>query len=277
MKLKNETALITGSTSGIGKKIAELFLKEGAKVSICSRNEKNVMKTVSELQKSFGTNNVIGFSCDVSNINSISNVIEKSVEIFGSLRILVANAGLNNYYGPFSLLSHEIVKKDTITVLGVNLIGTINSISAVLPIMKEQNYGRIITLSGAGGDSKRPMPNMSIYSASKGGIVSFSRCLAEELKISKENIKINIFQPGMIKTNLGSNAILISDSIDEISFREQTELVHEYIGTDIDKSVLKIIPYILPECNVSGKIFRGYSLFKMIRGGMKLRKKLKNV
>jgi NAD(P)-dependent dehydrogenase (short-subunit alcohol dehydrogenase family) len=275
--MKGETALITGSTSGIGKKIAELFLKEGASVTICSRNEENVKKTTAEFQQTFNSNKIVGFPCDVSDISSIKDIVNKTVESFGSLRILVANAGLNIHYGPFDHLSQQDVQQDAQTILGANLIGTINSISAVLPLMKKQNYGRIVTLSGAGGDSKRPMPNVAIYSASKGGIVSFSRCLAEELNLSNKNIKINIFQPGMIKTNLESSVKLVPNWKDENIYKNESALAFEYLGTDIDKSVSKVIPFVLPSCKSNGKSFRGFSVLKMIRGGMKVRRKMKEI
>ena len=232
-------------------------------------------RTVTEFKKSFGPEKIVGFTCDVSNIDEIGSVVNKTVDNFGSLRILVANAGLNNHYGPFSLLTPVQVKIDSQIVLGTNLIGTINSVASVLPIMKKQNYGRIITLSGAGGDAKRPMPNMTIYSATKGGIVSFSKCLAEELKTSESNIKINIFQPGMIKTNLGTNTTLVNGWMDEKKHKARTEIVHENIGTDINKSVAKVLPFVIPDCKANGQVFRGFSIFKMIRGGMRMRGKLK--
>ena len=275
MQMKGETAIITGSTSGIGKKIAELFLKEGAKIAICSRNEKNVEKTVKELQKFYGNENVIGFACDVSDMNSFMNGVDKTVKKFGTLRILVANAGLNNHYGPFTHLTPQQIQEDTKIVLGSNLIGTINTISAILPEMIKQRYGRIITLSGAGADSKRPMKHMTIYSASKGGIVAFSKCLAEELDEKEEDITINIFQPGMIETNLGKNSVLVNNWIDEKKFRNENDLVLKLIGTDIDQSVKKVLPFVLPTCKENGKTFRGYSIRKMILGGRKLRKELK--
>ncbi|OLS16549.1 MAG: putative ketoacyl reductase [Candidatus Heimdallarchaeota archaeon LC_3] len=275
MQMKEETALITGATSGIGRKIAELFLKEGAKITVCSRNEENVKKTVKELQKTYGVENVIGFACDVSDITSFTNVVDKTVEVFGSVRILVANAGLNVHYGPFAHLTPEQIQEDTKKVLGANLIGTINSISVTLPKMINQGYGRIVTLSGAGADSKRPMKHMTIYSASKGGIVSFSRCLAEELKSYKEDIKINVYQPGMIETNLGKNATVVNNWIGEETFRKETTLAYKWIGTDIEESVKKIIPFVIPSCKDNGKTFRGFSIRKMITGGRKLRKVLK--
>jgi NAD(P)-dependent dehydrogenase (short-subunit alcohol dehydrogenase family) len=270
--MNGETAIITGSTSGIGKKIAELFLKEGCKVAICSRNENNVNETVSEFKKTYG-DSVLGLKCDVTNISDIKRVFETTAEKFGSIRILVANAGLNTTYGPLEYLSPEQAASDAQFVIGVNLIGTINAITSVLPYMNKQRYGRIITLAGAGVG--RSTPNMTLYSASKGGVDIFSKCLAEELKEKDEDIKVNIFLPGMIDTNLGKKTKIISEWKDEEAFRQETSIVLEHIGTDIDESCKKVIPYVLESCKENGKQIKGYSLLKMIRGGRKLQKALK--
>ncbi|MHA2112199.1 MAG: SDR family oxidoreductase [Candidatus Hodarchaeales archaeon] len=272
MRMENETAIITGSTSGIGKKLAELFLEEGCKVVICSRNEERVKETVSEFKEKY-KDAVIGFSCDVSDIDSIKNVVEKTMAKFGSIRILVSNAGVNSTYGPLRYFSQSQVASDTHSILGTNLTGTINAVTTVLPYMISQKYGRIITLSGGGGD--RPLPHMTLYSASKGGVVAFSKCLAEEFKESREDIKINIFQPGMITTNLAKNSKPAEGWKEEEEFRRDNILAHEYLGTNIDESCPKVIPYVLPTCKANGKSFRGFSLIKMIRGGRKLQKNLK--
>lgn len=269
----NETAIVTGSTSGIGKKIAELFLKEGCKVAICSRNETNVNQTVAEFKKQFG-DSVIGIPCDVSDPNAVKNLIDKTIEAFGSIRILVANAGVNLTYGPFQYLTPDKVNSDAKTIIGINLIGAINSISAVLPQMIKQKYGRIISLSGGGAD--RPVENMTIYSASKGGVVAFSQCLAEEFKATENDIKINIFQPGMILTNL-YNVTLIEDWKDKETYDSQMELMKKYVMTDVEKSSMTVIPYALPSCKDNGESFRGVSLVKMIRGFMKVSKEMKRM
>jgi short-subunit dehydrogenase len=274
MRMKGETAIVTGATSGIGKKIAELFLNEGCKVTICSRNESNVNNTVSEFQEKFG-DSVIGLVCDVSDVAAIKKVVDKTYDAFSSIRILVANAGLNLIYGPFENMIQEPEKivSDTQVMLATNLIGVINSVSTVLPYMIEQGYGRIITIGGGGGD--RPVPHMTLYSASKGGVMAFSKCLATELKERDDDIKLNIFLPGMIDTNLEKNVRVIESWKDEKSFRHETSLVFSYIGTDIEKSCSKVIPYILPTCKANGKMFRGFSIMGMMRGGRKLQKALK--
>ena len=269
----NETAIVTGSTSGIGKKIAELFLKEGCKVAICSRNETNVNKTVAEFKKQFG-DSVIGIPCDVSDPNAVKNLVDNTIEAFGSIRILVANAGVNLTYGPFQYLTPEKVYSDAKTIIGINLIGVINSISAVLPQMIKQKYGRIISLSGGGAD--RPVEHMTIYSASKGGVVAFSQCLAKELEATENDIKINIYQPGMILTNL-YNVTLLEAWKDRETYDAEMEILKKHVMTDIETSSMTVIPYVVPTCKDNGKTFRGGSITKMIRGFMKASKEMKRM
>ncbi len=274
--MKNETAIVTGSTSGIGRKIAELFLREGCKVAICSRNENSVSTTLSEFREHFG-DSVIGFPCDVSNPEDFKEFVDKVINEFGSIRILVANAGVNLTYGPFEHMSLEKVSSDAQEVVGINLIGTIYTIAAVLPQMIKQGYGRIIALSGGGAD--RPIEHMTIYSASKSGVNSFCKCLAKELEKKEEegsDIKINIFNPGMIKTNL-YKALPVEGWKDEETYRREIALVLKYVGTDIEESCSKTIPYVLPTCKKSGKSFRGFSLKKMISGFKKLRKEMQKM
>ena len=271
--MKNETAIVTGSTSGIGRKIAELFLREGCKVAICSRNENKVNKTLVELQEKFG-DSVIGLPCDVSNPDNLKQLVKKVEEKFGSIRILVANAGINLTYGPFEYMTLEKVSSDAPKVVGINLIGTIYTVAAVIQQMIKQGYGRIVTLSGGGAD--RPVEHMTIYSASKGGVISFSKCLALELEKKGYDIKVNIFNPGMIKTNL-YNVLPVEGWKDKETLKRESELVLKHVGNDIEESCSKIIPYVLPTCKKSGKSFRGFSIKKMISGFKKLRKEMQKM
>lgn len=274
MSMKNETAIITGSTSGIGKKLAELFLKEGCKVVISSKTDEHVKATINDFKTAYG-DNIIGITCDVSKTSDVNNLVQKTIKAFGSIRILVSNAGFNKTYGPFEYLKPETVYFDATEVLSVNLIGTMNMISAVLPQMKKQGYGRIITLTGGGAD--RPIAYMTIYSASKGGVKTFSKCLAEEFKEGKEDIKINIFQPGMLRTNLTTNLNIVPDWKTETDVKQYEEIVLKYIGGNLEEACQKVIPYVLPSCKVNGKVFRGFKIMKIIRGGSKLRKIMKNL
>ncbi len=275
MKLKGETAIITGSTSGIGKKLAEILLKEGCKVSICSRNRDKVNATVTEFQKLYG-DSVIGAACDVSRFGELKKLAEKTIAHFGSIRILIANAAVFPIYGPFKCLSEEQLDSVTRAAIDINLIGTINSIGAVLPWMQKQHYGRIITLSGGGADGK--VPYATLYAATKGGISAFSKCLAEELKKdNKADITLNIFQPGMVKTNLDKEAIFVAGWKDEKTFRLERERLYNLVYTDIGKCCRKVIPYIIPGCKANGKVFLGFSFLKMIPKLPKIQKAMKEL
>ena len=277
MSMENETAIITGSTSGIGKTIAELFLKKGCKVAICSRSIEHVNATLSEFKPEYG-DSIIGFPCDVNEPEDLKSLVDKTIATFGSIRILVANAGLEKNYGPFEYMPPEMVYENAKTILGVNLIGMMNSIAAVLPQMKKQKYGRIITL--AGGGAERPLPNMTIYSASKGGVVAFSKCFAEELKESNakgNDIKINIFQPGMHKTGLTSHTDVVPGWMDVDTVRKRSELALQYLGSDLYESCSKVLPFVLPSCKKNGRLFRGFKVMNMIRGGIKLRKEMREM
>ncbi len=272
--MKNETAIITGSTSGIGKHIAELFLREGCKVAICSRKEENVQRTLEEFKKKYGES-VIGMVCDVTEPSVIESLVDETINKFGSVRILVANAGVNLIYGPFEYISLEEANMNAKTIIEINLIGIINTVAAVLPHMLKQGYGRIITLSGGGAE--RPIEHMTIYSASKGGVLAFSRCLAKELDNNEKDIKINIYNPGMIDTNLATNAKVIEVWKDKETYNREFELLRTHVMTDIEDSCSKVIPYALPTCKDNGKSFRGFSGMKLGMGFNKIRKELKKM
>ena len=139
--------------------------------------------------------------------------------------------------------------------------------------MIKQEYGRIITLGGGG--AVRPVEHMTIYSASKGGVLTFSKCLAKELETKGLDIKINIFIPGMINTNLINSAQIIEDWKDRETYERQLELIVKYVMTDVTESTTKTIPYALPSCKDNGEIFRGFSLMKLIKGFRKVRKEMK--
>ena len=274
MNMKNETAIITGSTSGIGKKIAELLLREGCKVAICSRKEENVRKTLTEFKEQFG-DSVIGMSCDVSDPSAVQALVDKTVDAFGSVRILVANAGVNLSYGPLEYLSLDKVNSLAKSMIEINLLGIIHSVASVLPQMIKQGYGRIVTLSGGGAD--RPVEHMTLYSASKGGVLAFSKCLAKELENNENDIKINIFNPGMVDTNLSVGAQVIEAWKDKETYEREFELIKKYVMADIEESCSHVIPYALPTCKDNGEFFKGYSGMKLGMGFKKVKKELKKM
>ncbi len=274
MKLTGETALITGSTSGIGKKTAAILLREGCRVTVCSRSIDKVQKTLAEFKPEYG-DNVQGIVCDVSKPDSVRKAAGFTADTFGSLRILIANAGISPIYGPFEFLSKNQVKDLADKIIDINLKGTFNSVAAVLPYMRKQKYGRIITLTGGG--ASRPTRNFTLYSASKGGIAAFSRCLAAELKNTEDDIKINIFQPGPMKTDLNRKLTLVSGWREEEAFHKQWEKLFDSVDLDIEKCCRRILPLVSPECKANGKEFTGFSLIGMLPKLFKVQKIMKSL
>lgn len=274
MLLKNETAIITGGTSGIGKKLTEHFLSEGCKVAICGRNQDTVQATVDEFTQKF-QNFIFGFPCDVADPIAVKNFVDSAAESLGSIRIAVPNAGVAGMYGPFDHIPYDQVAPNANLVISTILLGTLYMVSAVLPHMIQQKYGRIITLTGGGAD--RPLQHMTTYSAAKGGVVAFSKCLAVELAQRAEDIKVNIYAPGMIRTGLTNHADVVPNWMDPTTIREQTDMALQYMGNDLATSTRKVISYALPSCKANGTIFRGFAVGKMIRGAMKLQKMQKQI
>jgi NAD(P)-dependent dehydrogenase (short-subunit alcohol dehydrogenase family) len=272
MHMQNETAIITGGTSGIGKRIAEHFLSEGCKVVIGSRNREHVETTVNGFKERFG-DRIAGFPCDVSDLDSVKTFVGQAVEVLGSVRILIANAGWVLTYGPFQYIPLDQLERYARKTIDTNLIGMINTVAAVLPHMLQQKYGRIITLSGGGAD--RPLDNMTLYSASKGGVIAFTKCLALELKNQKLDITINVYNPGMTRTGLMASPNLVPGWRDEADVSADVELVLKYIGADINQTTRAVIPYVLPSNKKNGTSFIGFSVIKLIRGVGKMRSAMK--
>jgi len=111
----------------------------------------------------------------------------------------------------------------------------------------------------------------------KGEVLAFTKCLAEELKKKESDLKINIFFPGMINTNLYNTAKVIETWKDQETYQREMDIVLKYAMTDIEESCSKIIPYALPSCSTNGKIFRGFSVMKLIKGFKKISKEMKNM
>ena len=141
--------------------------------------------------------------------------------------------------------------------------------------MVKRRYGRIVTLGGGGAN--RPIEHMTIYSASKGGVLAFSKCVAKEFERADSDLKINIFFPGMIDTNLTNSAQVIEAWKDIETYEQEFELIKKYVMTDIEESCSKVIPYSIPSCEDNGKVFRGFSGMRIGMGFMKVRKEMKKI
>ena len=194
MKLKNLNALITGSSQGLGKVIAEHFLREGANVALCARSEKDLNTTRDELAKKFPSQKVIAKTCDVSNETEVNTIVSFATRELGSLQVLVLNAGV---YGPMGL-TEEVSLDEWRRAMDINLYGVLLPCRAVIPHFKKAGHGKIVVLSGGGATN--PLPNISSYAASKAAVVRLMETLAEELK--PFHVDVNAIAPGALATRL---------------------------------------------------------------------------
>jgi NAD(P)-dependent dehydrogenase (short-subunit alcohol dehydrogenase family) len=192
MKLKNVNALITGGSQGLGKTIAEHYLREGANVCICSRGEKELFATRDELIKKFPSQKVLAKACDVSNESQVSELASFTLSGLGSLQALVLNAGIYGPMGPTESVNLEEWKR----ALDINLFGVLLPCRALIPHFKKAGAGKIVVLSGGGATN--PLPNISSYAASKAAVVRLAETLAEELR--PYHVDVNAIAPGALKT-----------------------------------------------------------------------------
>jgi NAD(P)-dependent dehydrogenase (short-subunit alcohol dehydrogenase family) len=194
MKLKNLNAFITGGSQGLGKVIAEFFLREGANVVICSRGEKELLATRDELAKKFPSQKVFAKTCDVSNEAQVNELVAFALRELGSLDALVLNAGI---YGPMGA-TESVSLDEWKRALEINLYGVLLPSRAVIPHFKKNGRGKIVVLSGGGATN--PLPNISAYAASKAAVVRLMETLAEELK--SFHVDVNAIAPGALATRL---------------------------------------------------------------------------
>ena len=109
MSLKNETAIVTGGTSGLGKRITEHLLEQGCRVAICSRHEQHVNATITELSSKYTNANIIGYPCDVADPLAVQSFTNRVAKEFGSLRIVVAFAGFGGLFGAFAYMAFYLL------------------------------------------------------------------------------------------------------------------------------------------------------------------------
>jgi NAD(P)-dependent dehydrogenase (short-subunit alcohol dehydrogenase family) len=192
MKLKNVNALITGCSQGLGKVIAEHYLREGANVFICARSEKELFATREELGKKFPAQKVLAKACDVSNEAQINELASAALRELGSIHALVLNAGIYGPMGPTESVNLDEWKR----AVDINLLGVLLPCRALIPHFKKAGGGKIIVLSGGGATN--PLPNISSYAASKAAVVRLAETLAEELR--PFHVDVNAIAPGALKT-----------------------------------------------------------------------------
>lgn len=196
---KDKVAVITGAASGIGRAIAEKFAQEGMKVVLSDIEKETLSQTVEEL-KNKGYN-VIAVPTNVSKINEVKQLAQKTIDNYGAVHILVNNAGVG-FAGKSSTTIWESPLSEWQWILGVNLWGVIHGIHVFTPIMLEQNFESYIINTSSIAGLIPPQPGASIYSISKHAVVALSEALQSDLTRFSTKIKILALCPGFISTKI---------------------------------------------------------------------------
>jgi len=210
-KLENKVAIITGSTSGIGEAIAQLFAKEGAKIVVSGRNIQRGNRVVEDILRENGE--AIFIRADVSIEEDIKNLIKKTIDHYKTIDILVNNAGgsdpewLSEIQDMKNEMWHQIIR--------LNLDAVYWGTKHAIPYMLKKSYGVILTTSS--GAAIVGQPALSHYCSAKAGVNGFTRAIAVEY--AKRGIRANAILPGLIETPALKKAVQANFDDPEAQFQ----------------------------------------------------------
>jgi len=211
--LKNKIAFVTASSQGLGKSVALELAKEGAHLAICGRNQQQLINAKKEIDKA-GEGEIIALKGDLSNTIDRERMISEVIQQFKKVDILVTNTG-----GPPVGKFEDFDQEDWDNGYELLLGSVVSLIRGVLPGMKEQGWGRIITITSQA--VKQPVENLILSNSIRASVVGLMKTLATEL--GHHNITVNNVMPGYTKTNrlkkLIENNPSFSSAIDEIPLK----------------------------------------------------------
>ncbi len=220
MLLEGKNALVTGGSQGIGAATSLELAREGANVCLTYRKHEAEAEKYAEEIRALGRK-AMAVKCDISVYAEAEAVVNSAVETFGSLDILVNNAGMN-----WDGVSWKMKEEQWDRVIEVNLKGYFNFTRQVAPLFKNQKYGKIINITSING--MRGKFGQTNYSASKAGIIGFTKALAREL--GAFGVNVNAVAPGLIETAMLKEA----ESRDRIIEMAMNEIVLKRVGQPED-------------------------------------------
>ena len=192
--MKGQVALITGSSRGIGKAIAEAMAEQGAKVVISSRKQEACDATAAAINARFGDGTAIAVPANISSKEDLQNLVDAARAAFGKITALVCNAASNPYYGPGLDIADEQFRK----IMDNNILSNHWLISMVAPEMVARGEGAITIISSIGGLKGSPI--IGAYCISKAADMQMARNYAVEL--GEAGVRVNCIAPGLIRTDM---------------------------------------------------------------------------
>lgn len=188
--LRDKVAVVAGSSKGLGRAIALELAHEGAKLTICARNEERLRQAAADIREAAGAE-VLPVVADVTDEHQVEQLIEKTVQRYQRLDILVSNAG-----GPPSGLFEDFTATHWRQALELNLMSSVYLSRAVIPHMRQRRWGRIIYLTSIA--AKQPIDGLILSNTARAGVLGLAKSLSNEL--ARENITVNCVCPGYTRT-----------------------------------------------------------------------------
>ncbi len=207
--LTGKTAIVTGSSRGIGRAIAELFARCGANVVVSSRSEEACTPVVEAISAAGGE--ALAIPCHIGKKDELQALVDKTIAAYGQIDMLICNAAINPVYGPMQDLSDEAFDK----IMGTNVRSTFNLCNMVLPGMAQNGGGTVVILSSIAGI--RGSLTIGAYGISKAAEAALARNLA--LEWGPKNIRVNALAPGLIKTDFAKALWEDKERLDRIEQR----------------------------------------------------------
>jgi 2-hydroxycyclohexanecarboxyl-CoA dehydrogenase len=205
VRLQGKTAIVTGAARGIGKGVASALAADGAAVAVCDLDLAAVRRVADQVAAKYGTPTA-AVELDVADRASVVDAVDRVEIELGVLDILVNNAGVD-VIGPFVESSEESWDR----IIAVNLRGTINTCHVVLPGMIERESGVIVNTASEAG--RVGSSGEAVYSATKGGVIAFTKTLARE--VARHGIRVNCVSPGPTDTALLGQVADVSPGLRE--------------------------------------------------------------
>ena len=195
LDLRGKTAVVTGSSKGIGYAIAEALATAGANVVVCARNAEEVARAARELDER-GHGRVVGVPCDMREYDHVRRLIGRAVEEFDGLDVLVNNAGV----GGFAAVQ-EMTVEHWHSIIETNLNGVFYACHEAIPHMTRRGGGWIINIGSLAG--KNAFPGGAAYNASKFGLIGFSEALMQDVR--QQDIRVSYVMPGSVATHFNDH------------------------------------------------------------------------
>jgi 3-oxoacyl-[acyl-carrier protein] reductase len=242
MLLEGKNAIVSGGSQGIGAAASLELAREGANVCLLYRKHEGEAKKLENQIREMGRK-ALAVQCDTSSFADAEQVVKTVIDTFGSLQILVNNAGMN-----WDGVSWKMTEEQWDRVIEVNLKGYFNFTRHAAPVFKDQKYGKIINVTSING--LRGKFGQSNYSASKAGIIGYTKAVAKEL--GGFGVNVNAVAPGLIETSM----LKESEARDKIVDMAMNEIVLKRVG--LPEDVANVIVFLASDKarHITGEVIK---------------------